>query len=209
MSDDKGFLLRWSRRKRQASAALRGPPAAEAAGSAAASETAPNTPLAAAAAEPPSVGADLPPIETIGAGSDIRAFLAPGVPADLVRSALRRAWTADPSIRDFIGLSENSWDFNAPDGVPGFGSVTAEDARRLLARVSGASEDEVAPTAPPASPGEPADRAQGDERPDAPQGDPAPTPVPDQRRDVAMQQESGKAENCSALPRRHGGALPE
>ena len=29
----------------------------------------------------------------------------------------------DPVIRDFIGLSENSWDFNAPDGIPGFGSL--------------------------------------------------------------------------------------
>jgi hypothetical protein len=79
--------------------------------------------------------ANLPPIESIGAGSDIRPFLAPGVPADLTRAALRRAWSADPTIRDFIGLSENSWDFNGPDAVPGFGSQTTDDAGRLLARV--------------------------------------------------------------------------
>lgn len=29
----------------------------------------------------------------------------------------------DPVIRDFIGLSENSWDFTDPDSIPGFGSL--------------------------------------------------------------------------------------
>jgi hypothetical protein len=41
------------------------------------------------------------------------AVLSAGVPADLTRVALRRAWSVDATIRDFIGLSENSWDFNA------------------------------------------------------------------------------------------------
>jgi hypothetical protein len=53
----------------------------------------------------------LPPIESIGAESDIRCFLAPGVPVELTRAALRRAWVVDPRIRDFVGLSENSSDF--------------------------------------------------------------------------------------------------
>jgi hypothetical protein len=79
--------------------------------------------------------ASLPLIGSISAGSDIRPFLSASVPADVTRAALRRAWSVDPAIRDFIGLSENSWDFNAASGVPGFGSLTAEDARRLLARV--------------------------------------------------------------------------
>lgn len=83
--------------------------------------------------------ASLPPIPTISAGSDIRSFLSAGVPADLKRAALRRAWSVDATIRDFIGLSENSWDFNA-GGVLGFGSLTAEDSRRLLARVMEAKE---------------------------------------------------------------------
>ena len=86
--------------------------------------------------ESPFDAANLPPIESIGAASDIRPFLAPGVPADLTRAALRRAWSTDPAIRDFIGLSENSWDFNAPDGVPGFGSLTPQ----RLARMNGEAE---------------------------------------------------------------------
>src|SRR5207248_8647605 len=69
------------------------------------------------AAAPPAVDpAVLPPVETIAADSDITAFLAPGVPAELTRAALRRAWASDPAIRDFIGLSENAWDFTAADG---------------------------------------------------------------------------------------------
>src|SRR3984893_11410573 len=86
--------------------------------------------------ESPFNAANLPPIDSIGAGSDIRPFLAPGVPADLTRAALRRAWSTDPTIRDFVGLSEASADFNAQDGVPGFGSLT----RQLLAQTTREAE---------------------------------------------------------------------
>jgi hypothetical protein len=82
----------------------------------------------------------LPPIESIGPSSDIRPFLASGVPVDLTRAALRRAWSADPAIRDFIGLSENSWDFNGPDGVPGFDSLTTDGPGRLPARKKEAAD---------------------------------------------------------------------
>jgi hypothetical protein len=41
------------------------------------------------------------------------------------------------AIRDFIGLSENSCDFNASDGVPGFGSLITDDAGRLLSAGDG------------------------------------------------------------------------
>jgi hypothetical protein len=91
-------------------------------------------------AESPSEAADLPPIESIGTGSDMRPFLASGVPADLTRAALRRAWSTDPAIRDFIGLSENSSDFNMQDGIPGPGSPTTDDPRQRLARMTGGTE---------------------------------------------------------------------
>ena len=45
----------------------------------------------------------LPPIGSIGPASDIRPFLEPGVPQDLARTALRRAWIVDPAIRGFVG----------------------------------------------------------------------------------------------------------
>ena len=87
--------------------------------------------------KPPFDPASLPPIESIGAGSDIRAFLAAGVPADLTRAALRRAWSSDPTIRDFVGLSENSWDFNAPGAMPGFGAIDKDEVARLVTRLLG------------------------------------------------------------------------
>ena len=70
--------------------------------------------------------ASQPPIESIGPGSDIRPFLQPGVPQELTRAALRRAWVTDPAIRNFIGLSENSRDdLNSPSGASRLGSLTA------------------------------------------------------------------------------------
>src|SRR5687768_5165588 len=113
MSDSEGFLTRWSRCKREvaegkAVACEDGTPRADV-------EQA--TPLAI----PPSHAgegkegafdpASLPPIDSITADTDLSAFFKPGVPAELVRAALRRAWTSGPKIRDFVGLSENSWDF--------------------------------------------------------------------------------------------------
>ena len=83
--------------------------------------------------------ASLPPIESIGGGSDIRPFLAAGVPADLTRAALRRAWSTDPAIRDFVGLSENSWDFNEPDGVPVVGLLTRDGPPTARASTAPAS----------------------------------------------------------------------
>ena len=67
--------------------------------------------------------ASLPSLDSITAATDIRAFLAPGVPKELARAALRRAWSADPAIRDFKGLAENDWDFTDPTAMPGFGAL--------------------------------------------------------------------------------------
>jgi uncharacterized protein DUF3306 len=151
MSEPENFIARWSRRKREAaeetevtkSSAV--PDAA--AGSAHPSEDQRNESDASragsGASEPPESLLDatkLPPIESITAESDIRAFLAPGVPPELTRAALRRAWAADPKIRDFVGLSENSWDFNAPGAMAGFGSLEMTDElRRHIARMVGRS----------------------------------------------------------------------
>jgi Protein of unknown function (DUF3306) len=127
------FLQRWSRRK--LATVERGQQASEwqaEQGESADPNTLANAPLdnsAAAAFD----SASLPPIESINAATDIRAFLAPGVPIELTRAALRRAWVSDPTIRDFVGLAENQWDFTKPDEVPGFGSLElTPELRRLL-----------------------------------------------------------------------------
>ena len=71
--------------------------------------------------------ASLPPIQSITADTDIRGFLASGVPSELTRAALRRAWACDPKIRNFVGLAEYDWDFNAADSMPGFGPLQITD----------------------------------------------------------------------------------
>src|ERR1700730_17666164 len=110
------FILRWARLKR----------ASDSAGEKAASssvETAAAPPQAEGAQDRPFDPASLPSLEQIVADTDIGAFLQSGVPAELTRAALLRAWVSDPVIRDFIGIAENQWDFNDPNGIPGFGPL--------------------------------------------------------------------------------------
>ena len=80
----------------------------------------------------------LPSLESITAETDVRVFLQKGVPADLTRAALRRAWTADPNIRDFMEVAENQWDFATGKDLPGFGPMRAtDDIRQMLADIFG------------------------------------------------------------------------
>src|SRR5438477_3865651 len=131
MSDEE-FLARWSRRKREAKAAVDAPPPAET-----------PDPAPSATAENPANAevdlANLPPVESITAATDITAFLRHGIPPELSRAALRRAWAADPAIRDFVGLAENAWDFNDPHAMPGFGPLdcSEEQLGALLDRIVG------------------------------------------------------------------------
>jgi hypothetical protein len=193
MSGDEPFLARWWRRK--LNAATRSdveknlpPSAAELAKpvSSDAGEAIPATPL--------------PPIEAIESTSDIKAFLAPGVPLELTRAALRRAWTADPAIRDFIGLCENAWDFNAPGGVPGFGSLDLEDIRRFVGQVLGESQKAAASSANGVLADQVATPSEGTST----------LPIVEPRESIAAtqhQSDESKAPDCR--PRRHhGGALP-
>ncbi len=127
MSDD-DFLARWSRRKQEAQAK----PAAQPAEKPAAKPA----PKAGEKAEPEFDITTLPPLESINALTDVTAFLQRGVPAELARAALRRVWTADPAIRDFVGLAENAWDFTDPAAMPGFGPLEATDeVRAMIAQV--------------------------------------------------------------------------
>jgi hypothetical protein len=137
------FLSRWARLKQETAKTPVEPhgtaPHDSAPGSASEDKDPSQTPPPAASQSEPAAAFDpasLPSLETIDAQSDISAFLARGVPAELTRAALRRVWAADPAIRDFVGLSENAWDFTAPDGVPGFGPLRAtDDVGALLARM--------------------------------------------------------------------------
>jgi len=163
MSEPENFIARWSRRKREAAEdaeATKSSATPDAAAESAhpiedQSDTASGRSDARRSPEAEFDPTKLPPIETITAETDIRAFLAPGVPPELTRAALRRAWAADPKIRDFIGLSENSWDFNAPGAMTGFGSLEMTDElRQQIARMVGRSLGSEATDGPTQSSGE-------------------------------------------------------
>lgn len=200
------FLERWSRRKRAAT---------QQSGAAAAGEEqllspsdhAGAAPLpaasAAAADEAPAEfdPASLPPIDSINAVSDVRGFLAAGVPVELTRAALRRAWVADPAIRDFIGIAENQWDFSRPDGVPGFGALEwTEELRRLAAELLG----DVAPEAAEAQPGDPAVASEAPEKTE----ESAICEVPPTTAAESAGPAASKDQPSRTGSRRHGGALP-
>ena len=224
MSDRENFLARWSRRKRAAEQRASDAPAtADVANAAAANAAAPASPsppsdaAPAPAAQPDAAPVDLealPPIETITAETDIRAFLAPGVPAQLTRAALRRAWATDPAIRDFVGLAENAWDFNAPGGVPGFGpTVPLEEAQRLVAKMLG-DDNAHAPVSASESAQKPDVSAAPDQPPvvSATPPDTAPQQVAsapaDQPPSDGAVQDKAAEEHPTMVARQHGGALP-
>ena len=198
------FLQRWSRRKRMAE------PHARDEGDQTESTNAETEPPADALAQdkpdlPAFDPATLPLIESITATTNIRAFLAPGVPEELTRAALRRMWVADPAIRDFIGLAENQWDFTKPDSVPGFGTLElTPELRRMLARLLGSS-----PQASQVDPPMDADNALlGSEQvnPTVCQNDNGNT-----QNDGNTEQTESR-ESVAAIPllhRKHGGALPK
>jgi Protein of unknown function (DUF3306) len=146
MSEPENFLTRWSRRKRVAEKpdeALpnppnQGPPAAES------RKIEPEAPPA--GSKPEFDPASLPSLDSIGAQTDIRAFLQAGVPSDLRLAALRRVWSADPTILNFKGLADYDWDFTAPNSMMGFGELDpGTDVKKMLAQVFGETPRQAEP----------------------------------------------------------------
>jgi hypothetical protein len=115
---DEPFLARWARRKRDAQS--QSPQAG--------SEDAQSPTVA--GLDPSPEGAreveaekeldlsKLPKVEELTADSDISAFLDKRVPQLLRNAALGRMWALDPTIRDFIEVAENQWNWNVPGGAP-------------------------------------------------------------------------------------------
>jgi hypothetical protein len=194
MSEEgEGFLSRWSRRKR---AVVEGR---------APEEAPPPAPLEAKPEALPAEPEDefdltsLPPIESLTIESDFKAFLHRKVPLDLRAAALRRAWSLDPAIRDFIGPADYAWDFNAPDGVPGFALELGGDAMKLLSHALGLDAPVPKPEA------EPQDEAPAMAEAPALEAPPAAS-------SFSIAEAAPEAEASPEAPmerlRRHGSALP-
>jgi hypothetical protein len=127
MSNREDFLSRWSRRKREAAESANEPKQSDGEARAKSGDAHISRSTAAGRTESVFDLATLPSIESITAETDIRSFLAQSVPAALTRAALRRVWTTDLKIRDFVGLADYAWDFNAPGSMAGFGSLASPD----------------------------------------------------------------------------------
>jgi hypothetical protein len=160
MNDPENFLSRWSRRKREAgeeadkATAKPSQQSDNASNAETAVDATPEQPQAPTSetAEPVFDFSTLPSIDSITAETDITAFFAPGVPAELKLAALRRAWVVDPKVRDFVGLADYDWDFHTPGALEGFGPLKMTDeVRREVFRIVGewrtANEPVATPTA--------------------------------------------------------------
>jgi Protein of unknown function (DUF3306) len=114
---DEGFLTRWSRLKREPEPVA--PEAVEP----------PAAPAADLATSVEEIVAALPRIEDLLPGQSLSGFMQTGVPVELKNAALRRMWTIDPAIRDFVGEAlDYAYDYNTPGGAPGFGPmITSPD----------------------------------------------------------------------------------
>jgi hypothetical protein len=207
-----GFLARWSRRKRAAEvepASLEATPATEPGGDTV--EAPPAAPLRPACPIPnlPAIDpASLPAIDELTVESDFSPFLRPGVPSLLRQAALRRMWSLDTSIRDYIGPVEYQWDFNAPGGLPhGFASELGDGLRQLLAQAIGAPDPD-APVQVPSAPDDAEEPGLGAEEETVPAAADPPS-----RAEPAAAVPMAEAPAAAPEPfhpprRRHGGALP-
>lgn len=223
MSEREKFIERWSRRKQEAENEAKQSDAIEpksnVADPSAGEPREENSALPAQEDRPAFDPKSLPPLDSISATTDIRAFLAAGVPEELKQAALQRAWRADPAIRDFIGLSENSWDFNDPNGIHGFGplevteqmkaAVEAMFDRRMSLPDPTGSETKESERPDLDRPAELAQREDEDETIDqifeSDRGEPV------NEVDVAPRKTATKDENVNDpnIRRVHGGALPK
>ncbi|KQP51936.1 DUF3306 domain-containing protein [Methylobacterium sp. Leaf108] len=237
------FLSRWSRRKREivreeAPPELPTPDSSE-------REAPPgpgDEPLAAASADDEAhagigdmgdmAGIDedavaaLPSLDSLTADSDLAPFLKAGVPQVLRNAAMRRMWSLDPGIRDYLGEArEYAFDWHIPGAVPGTGPMLPTDdiagmVRQIFAGSKPRVEVEVEAEAEALTNDADADAdAVSPVDTDAPVqttpaaiAPPAPPPAMEPEcpgPELASQREPEREKGPSqARLRRHGGALP-
>lgn len=131
------FFSRWSRRKREVREAERAEPPApepaqeakeaqetvEASAEAGAEQTAPPEPELS-----PEDLQELPSLEELTPETDLSVFFRKGVPQALRNAAMRRMWSLDPAVRDYVGDARDyAWNWNVPGDVPGYGPLASTD----------------------------------------------------------------------------------
>ncbi|WP_246716067.1 DUF3306 domain-containing protein [Aurantimonas sp. DM33-3] len=198
------FLSRWSQRKREvadadrtAAAGADAGPDAEAAG-VSLEHAAPGDAPQAAVDAPITAEelAALPDPEDLTAASDMTAFLRKGVPASLRNRAMRRLWSLDPAIRDYVGDARDyAWDWNVPGGVPVSGPLSATtDVKQMVKDIFG--REKAAP----------AEAEAAEQTVAADRSAPSESPPPMTSADAAQ---AGPNETVSAASGPQDSALPE
>jgi len=197
--EDGGFLRRWARRKRRVQ------------------QSASDAPVSDSGDAGPSAEIELPSLEDVLPGGDLGPFMRAHVPDALRNAALRKMWSTDPEISGFIEMADYQWDFNNPDGIPGWGSaIDRADVERLIGRILDAAQN-------------PGDSRKTDTTLDGPaapsetqqpssmekiafSAEPAQTLLPDApmigTENVAVQNNDGATAGYLPSRKRHGGALP-
>lgn len=149
-----GFLARWSRRKQAAMTGEAAPeqgiepssddrPGPAPPATAAAGDDLSDLTEAEAEAEDGDEPLELPSLDQIGPDFDLAPWLARNVPEAWKLAALRRAWSADPAIRDFKGLADYDLDYNTPGAAPGYGPLTeSDDVKAMVRRIFGEPDPE-------------------------------------------------------------------
>lgn len=128
--DAPGFLKRWSSRKQIATS--------DAVQKEALREQDQQQQPVAPALEQPVENLPLPSLDDIIPGSDVSVFFQKHVPEALRAAALRKLWTTDPDIKDFIEMADYQWDFTNPDAIPGWSStVDGIDLKAMVDKIFG------------------------------------------------------------------------
>ena len=165
----RGFMSRWSRRKRAPEAE----PDPEDVAAAEAAAQAEDEAKAKAEAEDTRTDEEilrdlgLPDPDNLGAGDDFKQFMAPHVPARFRTRALRKLWPSNPVLANLTGMNDYDLDYTGrgPDSVVQVGNIktayrvgrgllkavdkiVAEDAGAATSREAGA--EARAPDAPQA-----------------------------------------------------------
>lgn len=135
--EEKGFLSRWSERKREAAQPKSEVP----------EKTAEEPKLPAVTDDDAEEAFDLsslPKLEEITANTDIATFLRKGVPDGLRNAALRKFWALDPAIRNYVNPAlDYAYDWNTPGGVPGNGEIAAgTDIAKMVRQIMGSDSGE-------------------------------------------------------------------
>jgi hypothetical protein len=192
MSEDDGFLSRWSRRKAEVRRGVAtpeapatkpspspaaAPPAAAVAAPVAAPLAAAATPPTAASAPPPGQAAPtLDDVALLTRESDYAPFVARGVGTDVKNAALKKLFS-DPHFNIMDGLDTYIDDYGKPDPIP-LAMLRQMTQTRFLGLFTDEDEKNDAATAPATAAAVPTNTLPPE---------PLPEPLPDENLDLRLQ----------------------